>query len=320
MDKQIREADLGARYMDFLTREFLGRDNPHYKRRKALMAKRVQHEMIRSALKAFMKGDLSESQYVWLRHSIAGLDKHAPASDISKTSGVSAFTIADQIIEGVFIFRDFSKSEPAYNLLYTPDSPDGVHFRPLTDYADLLGSARMQSYYYGRVAYAGQPMVGTFFDELDRGKKFDPDFVRIVNRPENRIVDAQQLYGDMLERMIADADSQTESLAEKRLSLAWTIIRWTGTILLLPFPTVSFGWGLLTTTATFFQGIEAYVAGDRAAALPLLIFGVLGIVTGGDAARALATGGQTVAKEIATTSARWAWNKFELGLAFQATV
>ncbi len=320
MDKQIREADLGAHYMEFLTSEFLGRENPHYRRRKALMAKRVQYEMMRSALKAFLKGDLSESQYGWLRHTIAGLDKNALNSDVNKTSAVSAFKIADQIIEGVFIFRDFSKSESAYNLLYTPESPDGVNFRPLTDYADLLESTRMQSYYYGRVAYAGQPMVGTFYDELDRGKKYDPDFVRIVNRIENRIVDAHQLYGDMLERMIADADSQTESLAEKRLSLAWTIIRWTGTILLLPFPTVSFAWGILTTTVSFFRGLDAYVAGDRATALPLLVFGVLGIVSGGDAARALAAGGHTVAKEMATTSARWAWNKFELGRSFQVAV
>jgi hypothetical protein len=313
LDQQIKTADLGAGYMDFLTSEFLGRQSPVYYRRRAVMAKRVQYDMMRRSLKAFLNGSLSAPQYSWVRQTIIGLNQSAPDVQSNETSCVSAFKIAGRIIEGVYIFRDFSTSDRDYNLLYTPDSPDGISFRPLTDYADLLASATMRSYYYGRAAYDGQPAVGTFFDDLLRGKKSDPEDIRIVNRPEARIIDAQHIYGDMIGRMIADADSQIESVAEKRLALAWLIIKWTGTVLLLPFPVVSFAWGVVTTTVTFIQAFDAYAAGDRATALPLFVFGVLGLVSGGDGVRALVTGGYGVGGIVASRTGLWAWHKLNLG-------
>jgi hypothetical protein len=313
LDQQIKTADLGAGYMDFLTSEFLGRQSPVYYRRRAVMAKRVQYDMMRRSLKAFLNGSLSAPQYSWVRQTIIGLNQSAPDVQSNESSCVSAFKIAGRIIEGVYIFRDFSTSDRDYNLLYTPDSPDGISFRPLTDYADLLASATMRSYYYGRAAYDGQPAVGTFFDDLLRGKKSDPEDIRIVNRPEARIIDAQHIYGDMIGRMIADADSQIESLAEKRLALAWLIIKWTGTVLLLPFPVVSFAWGVVTTTVTFIQAFDAYAAGDRATALPLFVFGVLGLVSGGDGVRALVTGGYGVGGIVASRTGLWAWHKLNLG-------
>jgi hypothetical protein len=313
LSQQIETADLGAGYMDFLTSEFLGRQSPVYYRRRAVMAKRVQYDMMRRSLKAFLNGSLSDPQYSWVRQTIIGLNQSAPDVQSNETSCVSAFKIAGRIIEGVYIFRDFSTSDRDYNLLYTPDSPDGISFRPLTDYADLLASATMRSYYYGRAAYDGQPAVGTFFDDLLRGKKSDPEGIRIVNRPEARIIDAQHIYGDMIGRMIADADSQIESVAEKRLALAWLIIKWTGTVLLLPFPVVSFAWGVVTTTVTFIQAFDAYAAGDRATALPLFVFGVLGLVSGGDSVRALVTGGYGVGGIVASRTGLWAWHKLNLG-------
>lgn len=318
MDRQIREADLGARYMDFLTKEFLGRQNPSHERRKAVMATRIQYDMLRHALKSLLYGRLSEAQYSWLRFTIAGLDPIASRWQLNTTSSVSVFKIADQIVEGVYIFRDFNRNDPDYNVLYTPESPDGLSYRPVTDYADLLRSPAMRHYYHERVAYVGKGRVAEFFDDLHRGKKSEPDDVRVMNRPESRIIDVHHLYGDMIERMIADTDSQIESVGEKRLALAWTIIQWTGTILLMPFPSLSFGWGLVTTSMTFFHAFEAYAVGDRATALPLLLFGVLGVVSGGDGVRAFVAGGSSLAKGLATRTGLWAWDKLELGRSFYA--
>jgi hypothetical protein len=120
----------------------------------------------------------------------------------------------------------------------------------------------------------------------------------------------------MIGRMIADADSKIESVAEKRWALAWRIVRWTGTILLLPFPVASFAWGVLSTTVTFIEAFDAYAAGDRATALPLFVFGVLGLVSGGDSVRAFVAGGQGLAKAAASRAGLWAWNKLELGRSF----
>ncbi|MDH0746197.1 hypothetical protein N5D61_07570 [Pseudomonas sp. GD03842] len=315
-DKQVREADLGARYMDFLTEGFLGRKDPRYARRKALMAKRVQHEMIRGAMLQYLEGDLSDPQYSWLRGAIIALGTDQSSNVGNGTTGVSAFRMAGQIVEGVYIFQDFARGEPGYKLLYTPGAPDGVHFRPLTDYGALLGSVSMQSYFYGRVAYAGQRRVGTFIDNFERGGKHDPSFLTIVNRMEDRLRDAGQLYGDMLERMIADVDEEIESLAEKRLSTAWNVIRWTGTILLLPFPVASFAWGTLTSVVTLIKAYDAYASGDKAAALPLLIFGVIGIVTTADGVRAFLQGSLTLLKGIGVRAGVWAWRKLKLDRAY----
>ena len=315
LDRQVREADLGARYITALKREFLLHDNPLYSRRQALLAKRIQYQMIRGALKAFLRGHLDEQQYTWLRQTIAafGSGHTVPNSN----SRVCAFKIAGQVIEGVYIVRDFDTEDSRFNLLYLPDSPDGVFFRPLSDYARILESSAMQSYCYARVAYSGQPLVGTFLDELARGKKHDPDFIRIHYDIYDAISSARGLYADMLVRLIRDVDAQTESTAEKRLSLAWTIIRWTGTILLLPFPVASLGWGVLTSSVTLVQAADAYLSGDRATALPLLVFGVLGLVSAGDGVRSILIGSQTVLANVALKAGGWAWRKLELGRAFQ---
>ncbi|NBB12079.1 dermonecrotic toxin domain-containing protein [Pseudomonas sp. SLFW] len=309
IDKQVRGADLGAKYMDFIESSFLGRKSPQYARRKRLMAKRIQYQMSRGALKEFMRGQLSETQYAWLRRTVISLDQGASVHNL--TSAVSAFRIANQIIEGVYIFRDFAKTDPDFNLLYTPNAPDGVEFRRLSDYAQLLESSPMQNYYYSRVAYMGQPQVGSFFERLERGGKFDEKFIRIVNRIESRIPDAELIYGNMIERMIADVDAQTESLAEARFATAWTVIQWLGNVLLVPFPAVSIAWGIFTSAVKVYQGIDAYLSGDRAAALPLLLEGVMGLLKGGNAARKLFNAAQLAAKGVGVPVGVWVWHNLE---------
>lgn len=317
MDKQVRGADMGARYMRFLQDTFLSRKNSLYVRRKVLMGKRIQYQMMRDALSEFMRGGMTDSQYAWVRQAVVGLDQGAAPS---RTSSVSGFRIANQLIEGVFIFRDFSTSDPAYNLLYTPNSPDGIYFRPVTDYAQLLEAAEMQNYCYRRVAYMGQPMVGTFFERLQRGGKFDEKFIRIVNRFEYRIVDAERLYGDMIERMIADVDAQTVSLAEARLSTAWTVIQWLGNVLLVPFPAAHIAWGVFTSSVKVYQGVDAYISGDRATALPLLMEGVMGIVSGGNKFRKLFCAARVAATGVGVPVGVWIWSMREFESKMQKAV
>lgn len=309
LDRQIREADLGARYMTLLQREFLLHDNPLYGMRKALLAKRVQYEMIQGALKAYLQGGLDEQQYTWLRQTISGFEKGR--KPLSEQSRICSFKIAGQVIEGVHILRDFDTEEQRFNLLYTPHSPDGIYFRPLTDYSQVLESPAMQNYCYARVAYKSQRLVGTFLDNFERGMKHDPDFIRIEYDIYDAISSADRLYTDMLVRLIEDIDALTDSTAEKRLLLAWNIIRWTGTIVLLPFPAASFTWGVVTSGVSLARGVDAYRYGDRATALPLLIFGVIGVMGGADAARALATGSSTVLASTALKSGLWVLYKLD---------
>lgn len=279
LDTLVRGADMGAKYMRFLTRDFLT-GSPLYGRRRALMAKRVQFSMLRDALKAYVKGDLDPAQFRWLNRMVASLDADARIPAEIRNSSVSAFKIADQIIEGVFIFRDFNTGDSRFNLLYTPDAADGIHFRRVTDYADLLKSESMRNYYYGRVAYKGLRAVSEFFDELARVGKPSTGMITVSNRLGARIKSAELLYGQMLERIITDVDAQTVSLNEQRIARAWAIVEWTVDILLIPFPKAKIVWGIFKSVLTLSQGLDAWFSGDRATALPLLLKGVKGIVTG----------------------------------------
>lgn len=312
LDTQVREADLCKKYMDFLEEEFLTKSHPGYERRRRLMAKRLKYQMVRDMMRSLMGGVITEAQGAWLRGAINSLDDGATPIPGTAPTRVSTLLMAGQTVEGALIFQRSDGSTPGDKLLYTPDSPDGVFFRELTDYADLLASEAMQHYCYERIAYTGQPRAGTFLDEFRRGKRYDADFVSIVNRPENRITSAGELFGNMVGRMIADIDAQTESVAERRWAFAWNVIRWTGTILLLPFPLASFGWGVLSSTVTLVQAYDAYSRGDRATALPLLIFGVLGIVNGMDGVRAMLAGAHTILKEAGLRSGLWAARHLKL--------
>jgi hypothetical protein len=100
----------------------------------------------------------------------------------------------------------------------------------------------------------------------------------------------------MILRMIEDVDSQTESSAERDAATAYTVVRWTGTILLLPFPPAALVWGLMGAAVEFARGYSAYRDGDRATALGFFFWGYIGLVSSG------ATAG-----DVVTRSAGRAW-------------
>jgi hypothetical protein len=104
------------------------------------------------------------------------------------------------------------------------------------------------------------------------------------------------------------------------LELAYTIIKWTGTIVFLPFAPLSLGWGMLNTTVAFVRAFDAYGSGDRAAAIPLFIAGAIGLVFAGDGVRALVMGGYGLGRIVATKAGIWAWKKLDSGAAYQLTV
>lgn len=178
----------------------------------------------------------------------------------------------------------------------------------------------MQNYYYRRVAYRGQPKVGTFIERLQRGGKFDEKLIRVVNPFEYRSVDAERLYGDMVERMIADVDAQTVSHAEARAATAWTVIQWLGNVLLVPFPAVRIAWGIFTSAVNIYRGVDAYISGDRATALPLLLEGVVGVVSGGYKLRALFSAAKLAAQGGGVPVGVWIWSKREVESKLQKAV
>jgi murein DD-endopeptidase MepM/ murein hydrolase activator NlpD len=225
-----------------------------------------------AAMREFLKGNLSTEQYRWLVHVIVSLDKQMLAKNASlqqpiERSTVSMFRYAGHIVQGVYIVRDFGISDADFNLLYTPNAPDGVSFRKLTDYVALMQSPDMRRYYYLRVSCTGQPSVGALFDDLDRNVA--PQWVNIHN-PEHqnadRITDIYELYDAQINRLIADVDAQTESTTERWAAKIYVVVRMLGSALLMPFPGASLAWTGLHTAIDIQRGLLAYHDGDRASA------------------------------------------------------
>lgn len=304
VDRQLREADMGARYIKYLREEFLDQNHFMYTHRRAVMGMRSQFQMRRSAMFQFLNGGLSARQYEWLVGMIAALDeqllkKDAALQQRTKGSATLPLRLFGDIVEGAYMFRDFSSADPQFNLLYTPDAPDGVPFRSLTNYADLFDSAEMRGYYYKRVSYRGQRMLATRYEEMARGINKELFRARIPQpskSPGDVITDVYKLYDAMIGRMVADIDAQTTSTAEQWAEVLYTVVKWTGTILLLPFPVAGIAWGMANSGVSLFRGAIAYSYGDRASALPHLATAVLGVLIAGDGLRALSQGTLTVLK------------------------
>jgi hypothetical protein len=111
--------------------------------------------------------------------------------------------------------------------------------------------------------------------------------------------------------MIEDVDSQTESVDERQRAAAWKVLKWTVTVMTLPFPSASFAWSVLTTSVTFVEAARAYEAGDRGTAIVLFAAGVVGLIGAADAGRVAVSGAQSLNKFLAFTAGNWAWKKLE---------
>jgi hypothetical protein len=186
----------------------------------------------------------------------------------------------------VLVFKNKGTDEADYNLIYTPNAPDGIRFRNYGVFISTLNSPGMDAYYYNRVSYKNQPAIGTFFSELLKNPQQALKSLTIDTNENVR--DLQVLHDAMIKRMIEDVDEQSLSKAESFAESLYTLVKWTGTILLLPFPPAALAWGLLNTSIDLARGYLAYRDGDRAAATPYYAWGVFGLVLGAFGAKDLA--------------------------------
>lgn len=304
VDKTLRNAALGERYIKWIKDEFLTPDHDRYAFRRALFGRRLQFDMRAAAMREFLKGDLSTGQYQWLVKLIVSLDKQVLQKDQGlqrdiKRSTVSVFRFAGYTVQGVYMLRDFSTEDGDFNVLYTPDAPDGVSFRKVTDYVDLMRSAQMRQYYYLRVPYKGQPSVGSRFDDMDRN--ILPKEVNVENREDDhtdRISDVHDLYDSLISRIINDVDAQIESSVERWGSRAYSVVRILGSGLLIFFPGASLAWTALHTVIDIQRGLLAYQDGDRATASWFFGSAVFGAVSGGNAVKAILVPGESLTKQV----------------------
>jgi hypothetical protein len=286
IDKMLRDANAGSRYIDFLKDEFLNVKHPAYAYRKGLFGKRLHCDMRQAAMRDLFNGHLSERQYQWLVQMITSLDKtlfdqSKSLREVLKRSTVSHFRFAGHVVEGVYLFRDFSKPVEAFNLLYTPDAPDGISFRAVTDYPQLMSAGSMRGYYYRRVAYKAQPSVGSRFDDMDRNIAVSIEIENRETQNTDQITDVDRLYDRQIQCLITDVDDQTQSTHERWIENCYSVARKVGWLLLIPFPAASLAWTGFNLALDVQRGLSAYHYGDRAAASGILADSIFGAISGG---------------------------------------
>lgn len=317
VDKALRDSALGERYMSWMQEEFLSPRHPQYGQRKALFGRHLQYDMRAAAMRDFLNGRLSAKQYQWLVQLIVSLDKQALAKDPGlqqriKRSSAAVFRYAGHVVQGVYMLRDFSSSDGDFNLLYTPNAPDGVSFRKITDYVQLASSLPMRRYYYLRVSYKGQPSLGSLFDNMDRNIPTQwVDVEHLEHDSVDRISDIHELYDAQIQRIINDVDALTQSTAEHWVGKIYTVVRLLGSALLIPFPGAALAWTVLHMVIDLQRGLLAYHDGDRATASWFFGAAVFGSILGGAGAKTVIAHEDGLVMQVA----KWALGKLATRIA-----
>jgi hypothetical protein len=166
-------------------------------------------------------------------------------------------------------------------LLYTPDAPDGISFRAVTDYPQLMSAGSMRGYYYRRVAYKAQPSVGSRFDDMDRNIAVSIEIENRETQNTDQITDVDRLYDRQIQCLITDVDDQTQSTHERWIENCYSVARKVGWLLLIPFPAASLAWTGFNLALDVQRGLSAYHYGDRAAASGFLADSIFGAISGG---------------------------------------
>lgn len=289
--KEVLGAPLGERYIDILKEDYGDRHHPDHAKRRALFAQRSFFEMRRDMLITYLENGFTEAQYQWAINLLSTvypdhLDSSRHLERGAGNSSLNQFYLNGRLIEGVYVFKHNGTDEADYNLIYTPNAPDGICFRNYAVFTLTLNSPGMDAYYYNRVSYKNQPAIGTFFSELARNPQ---QALKLLTFDANdRVRDLQVLHDAMIKRMIEDVDEQSLSKSETFAEDLYTLVKWTGNILLLPFPPVALAWGFLHTSIDLARGYLAYRDGDRAAATEYYAWGVFGLVLGAFGAKDLA--------------------------------
>ncbi len=295
--RKLLDLPLGANYIRLLEEQLIGGDDAHVYRR-AVLAKKKYLMLYRDVFNEYLNGQLDKEQYQWLIPLLSSIDNPARGNPASVKGWVSTLVFTDivdfapldrvRIIEGALTFVGLDGTNAKYRLIYTPDAPDGIKFRTEDEVATTMKHLGMPAYYHDRARHRDQTTVKRLVVSLEQDPQKHRHLLNTSGRSEHRIASLEQLYEMMIQRMIDDVDDQTESWAENAAVIAYTATRWTGSILLLPFPPAAAVWGGLHAAIDIARGALAYQDGDRVAALQFFVgASIAGVFAGGHVANAI---------------------------------
>lgn len=257
----------GEKYIAMLRGDYLNEQHRDYQLRREVHFKTRQAEMYRAVLSSFYAGELARDIAGQLYDLVQGFAKE-PASSFPpygeaasnvQYNAVFKFYVKRCLVEGVYVFR-LVQSGKITEILYTPGSPDGINFRPMSQFFASIRENGLGQYFYGRVKYVDQPIMGTFINNVEYTNISESLPELALN---SRVLSLRPSYNERIERIISNVDAQTTSLREIISKLVYDAAVLAASAVSLVIPPVGLALSVVQITKNVLDGAEAYRYGDR---------------------------------------------------------
>ncbi len=275
-------------YIKLVRDTLLAPDSPGYDHRRRSSLQITVLQMKVSALRSYLKGQLDNRQYQWLRRSMDNLHQTDSSSrrrfplhtlqlrlensligtDISAVgefakdiynaaSPIRVELTQVETVQGCYLLSSADATQAT--LLYTPQAPDGLEFRLLSEFKASLSSAGMIDYYKDRCRIDARRKLSFFLRDMEQGGESKPPVV-----PRDAVSDFQDIcFNRPLERQLRDVEDTTTGRSDMLARLAWITFELVATIVTLPFPPASFAVGALLSLHDSMKALQAFANGDR---------------------------------------------------------
>ncbi|MGE6387887.1 dermonecrotic toxin domain-containing protein [Pseudomonas sp. NPDC078416] len=285
VDEMIRGSDYADEYISELRRHTQGLTNSPPPRLRGLFARKTHYELRRDALTEYIAGRLTPDQYMWIVRMAASLDSSIVGNTAQTPGTLHLLMMEHKTFDGLYVFRPDKDSARLGAWVYTPGAPDGHLFRQEEDVVRSVARPGMSRYYYDRVPYRAQRIIGTLMQKLEMSPVVDGELYAVGYSTPIRSLEG--LHGIAVQHLIVDIDAQTESVAERRLLNTYTFIRKYGGYLADLNPMTKLVWTALHASVDLYRGVQAYQDGDRARARGYFAKAAFGAFKAGRQARSI---------------------------------
>jgi hypothetical protein len=239
--------------------------------------------MKRAALIARLKGQLDSEQYQWLSATLDTLDSIDPQVRNAHPVHVLQLQFASfERVDGVFVFVRAGDVTWRHALVYTPDAPDDLGWRPLHTFSSTLAHAGMGDYYLERLRVSLGRRAAHKFAGLKQGNQLGRE---VFTQP------LQNLYADFFEKRLelklTNVQDSTVGRSEMVSRQFWVAFEILAVALTLPFPPASFVVGVVLWARDSGYALQAAERGDHAEAFGYILsawlnaLGAAGDLSGG---------------------------------------
>ena len=260
---------IGQRYTDEVRQRLQGSKSSGYDERRNAVLAIQQLQMKSTALESRLRGHIASVDLAWLEKAIDSLSAvDNPTRNLYK--------IHRLCIDGDWVIGNYLFSHGANpSVLYTPDAPDGVHFREAKLFNYLLKKVEgMQEYWGARVPLPSMTRVAKFLKNASNG--LPGDINRTTPSPARHdsishitpLTDLRhEFYNMSLQRKIDNVHATTVNRTQMITGILWTCIEWVTAVATMPFPILSLTLGGLLAFKDAMLALNAYHQNDRNGAL-----------------------------------------------------